>query len=136
MSSVQSGGEGVTIVMAGSLPALQGRPQGTINTAARSTTARLDVAPVHSSLTPRPSPRGRGEQELPPLTTQAANLFQSVVAFVGDGCGIVDDQQYRRRLEICQTCGQRTGMRCAACGCWINVKARGRVFRCPIGKWE
>ena len=27
----------------------------------------------------------------PFLTTQAANLFQSVVAFVGDGCGTVDD---------------------------------------------
>ncbi len=137
MSGMQWGRQHVSIIMAGSSPALQGRPQGTINTAARSTTARLDVAPVHSSLTPCPTPEyGRGDPALPPLTTQASNLFQSVVAFVGDGCGIVDDQQYRRRLEICQTCDQRTGNRCAACGCWINVKARGRVFRCPIGHWQ
>ncbi len=72
----------------------------------------------------------------PPLATQASNLFQSVVAFVGDGCGMVDDAQYRQRLEICRTCDRRTGKRCTACGCWINVKAQGRVFRCPIGHWQ
>jgi hypothetical protein len=55
---------------------------------------------------------------------------------VGDGCGIVEDEQYRRRLEICSTCDRRAGKRCAACGCWINVKARGRAFRCPIGRWQ
>jgi hypothetical protein len=90
-----------------------------------------------NALTLCPSPEHRrGEPELPPLATQAANLFQSVVAFVGDGCGIVDDATYRRRLEICSTCDRRTGKRCTACGCWINVKARGRAFRCPIGRWQ
>ncbi len=73
---------------------------------------------------------------LPPVATQASNLFQSVVAFVGDGCGIVDDVQYQERLEICRGCDRRIGNRCSACGCWINVKARGRVFSCPIGRWQ
>jgi hypothetical protein len=72
----------------------------------------------------------------PPLAVQAANAIQSVVAFVGDGCGVVDDGVYRQRLEVCRTCDRRNGNRCAACGCWINVKARGRVFRCPLGRWE
>ena len=45
----------------------------------------------------------------------------AVVALVGDGCGVVDDAQCRQR---------------AACGCFINVKARGRVFSCPIGSWQ
>ena len=53
-----------------------------------------------------------GQPAFPPLTTQATNLFHAVVAFVGDGCGIVDDAQYRRRLEICRTCDRRTGNRC------------------------
>ena len=88
-------------------------------------------------LTPCPSPAsGRGEPVFPPLATEASNLFQAVVAFVGDGCGMVDDAQYRQRLEICRTCDRRTGKRCTACGCWINVKARGRVFRCPTGHWQ
>jgi len=76
------------------------------------------------------------QQAFPRLTTQASNLFQSVVAFVGDGCGIVDDSTYHHRLEICRTCDRLSGKRCAACGCWIIVKARGRVFRCPIGRWQ
>ena len=123
MRGVQWNSDDVTIVMAGSPPA----------------------PPVQSSLTPCPSPKGRGElaapapvpqQSFPPLTTQAANLFQSVVAFVGDGCGIVDDAQYRERLEICRTCDRLSGNRCLACGCFIYVKARGRIFRCPIGHWQ
>ena len=87
--------------------------------------------------TPAPpaSPEGREEPGLPPLTAQAASLFQSVVAFVGDGCGIVDDQQYGQRWKSAKP-ATAAGKRCAACGCWINVKARGRAFRCPIGRWR
>jgi hypothetical protein len=59
-----------------------------------------------------------------------------VVAFVGDGCGIVNDAQYNHRLEICRACDRLSGNRCVACGCFIYVKARGRIFRCPIGRWE
>jgi len=107
--------------------------------------ANVPVEPIHpaftqgtpiQTLTPGRSPKVQGEQNLlPPLTTQATNLFQSVVAFVGDGCGIVDDAMHRRRLDICRTCDRLSGDRCTACGCFINVKARGRIFSCPIGRW-
>ena len=100
----------MTIVMAGGPPLVQ----------------------LESTLTPNPV----AQQTLPPLTTQAANLVGSFVAFVGDGCGVVDDTTYRQRLEICRTCDRRKGNRCTACGCWINVKARDRIFRCPIGHWQ
>lgn len=96
-----------------------------------------------STLTAYASPVGRGElvepvpqQSFQPIATQASNLFESVVAFVGDGCGIVDDAQYHTRLEICRECDRRTENRCSACGCFIRVKARGRIFRCRIGRWE
>ena len=62
-------------------------------------------------LTPCPSPERRGEHLLSPLTTQASNLFQAVVAFVGDGCGVVDDAQYRQRLKICRGRDRCTGNR-------------------------
>ena len=87
-------------------------------------------------MVPALSRTGEGSERFPPLTTQASNLFQAVVAFVGDGCGIVDDSQYRQRLEICRGCDRRAGKRCTACGCWIGVKARGRAFSCPIGRWQ
>ena len=126
MASMQWDWGDVTIVMAGSSPS----------------------EPVQSALTPCPSPGyGRGEPAaqgaepaaqpaFPPLTTQAANLFQAAVAFVGDGCALVDDAEYRCRLEICRACDRRAGKRCTACGCWIGLKARGRAFACPLGRWE
>ena len=115
----------VAIVTAGSLPPDQ--PQGTVKAV-----GRLDIG---GNIAIPPTPDPPPQQALPPLTAQASNLFQSVVAFVGDGCGIVDDTTYQRRLDICRTCDRLSGNRCAACGCFINVKARGRIFACPIGCW-
>ncbi len=75
------------------------------------------------------------EQKMPPLARQAWNLIRSLADFVADGCTTVDAEQYRRRLEICDTCERREGNRCAVCGCRLSLKARGRAFRCPLGKW-
>jgi hypothetical protein len=127
MSSTELGGENVIIVMAeGSLPVTTqypGRPTPSFSqvTARREDAAAAQTAP---------------EQSLPPLKAQASNLFQSVVAFVGDGCALVDDTEYRQRLETCRACDRRTGKRCTACGCWIALKARGRAFSCPLGRWR
>jgi hypothetical protein len=73
------------------------------------------------------------EQSLPPLTAQASNLFESVVAFVGDGCAVVDDTEYRQRLETCHACDHRNRKRCTACGCWIGLKAPRPRLRLPAG---
>ena len=72
---------------------------------------------------------------MPPLYQQAWNLAQSLTAFVADGCKTVTADQYRQRLEICDGCDRRRGNRCAACGCRLSLKARGRAFRCPLSKW-
>lgn len=91
---------------------------------------------------PHPLPlsqNGRGEHEptaFPPLAAQVANLFQSVAAFVGDGFALVDEVEYRRRLEVCHACDRRAGRCCTEFGCWIGVKARGRAFICPLGRWQ
>ena len=89
--------------------------------------AALETGQEHCTTCPRPAP----QQSLPPLATQASNLFQSVVAFVGDGCGIVDDAAVPPRLEICRTCDRLSGNRCVACGCFIYVKARGAHLPLP-----
>ena len=145
MSSMRWDREGVTIVMAQRWAEPEKPPQATIKAVDRSISGRLDIAPVQSPLTPCPSLGARGEPAahkpapqpaFPPLRTQAANFFQAAVAFVGDGCAMVDDAEFRRRLETCGACDRRVGKRCTACGCWINVKAGGRAFACPLGLWE
>lgn len=80
---------------------------------------------------------GPGEQKRqpPPLRRQAWNLAASLAAFVADGCRTVDAEEYERRLKVCDTCEHRRANRCLKCGCRLAWKARGRAFRCPIGKW-
>ena len=79
-----------------------------------------------------PEPRS---QEPPPLPRQAWNLAQALADFVADGLRTVTAEQYKRRVEICDTCPERRGNRCLKCGCRLALKARGRTFKCPLGKW-
>ena len=85
---------------------------------------RLDLTATEGNPAGESSPRAvrpQNRRRKPPcrcrsstfhrLPPRQAHLFESVVAFVGDGCGIVDDEEYRRRIEICRTCDRRTGRR-------------------------
>ncbi len=79
--------------------------------------------------------RDDGPKKPPSLARQAWNLAQSLADFVADGCTTVSEEQYRERLEICDTCPERRNNRCMKCGCRLSLKARGRAFRCPADKW-
>ncbi len=83
-----------------------------------------------STKPPEPKP-----PHFPPLHQQAWNLAKSLADFVADGCQTLSEEQYRRRLEICDACELRRGNRCTKCGCRLSLKARGRAFQCPMGKW-
>ena len=73
---------------------------------------------------------------MPPIAIQSWNLARSLADFVADGCKTVDDGEYRRRLEVCDPCEHRRNTRCVKCGCNLALKAKGRAFKCPEGKWE
>jgi hypothetical protein len=72
---------------------------------------------------------------MPPISRQAWNLANALAAFVADGFRTVETAEYRARLDICDRCERRRSNRCLECGCRVTLKARGRVFQCPIGKW-
>ena len=63
------------------------------------------------------------------------NVASSVAAFVGYGMQGADKEVYAARLAVCDTCEQRSGNRCLKCGCLLSLKASGRIFECPLGKW-
>ena len=121
----------IAVVMAGSVPepaASAGRHDGLATRLGRRRCLGRSSQPA-SHVTTRSASR--------PAAHNSSGKFPPVRRRLrGRRCGVVDDAQYRQRLEICRTCDRRTGKRCTACGCWITVKARGRVFRCPIGRWE
>lgn len=86
---------------------------------------------------PRPVPSADEILRTPPATTaQAWNLAKSLAAFVADGMKTVEKHEYAERLTICETCEERRGGRCLQCGCNLAIKAKGRVFQCPLGKWS
>lgn len=80
-------------------------------------------------------PESQEPPAMPPLRRQAWNLVQSLADFVADGCQTVTQDVYEQRMEICDGCEFRHRNRCAKCGCGLSLKARGRAFKCPIGKW-
>jgi len=71
----------------------------------------------------------------PKFAKQVWDLAKSLAEFAGDGLRTVDTEEYAARLSVCDGCGERDGARCRVCGCVVALKARGRVWRCPMGKW-
>lgn len=72
------------------------------------------------------------------LIEQVWDLAESMSAFVADGCKTVNAEEYSRRLSVCDQnpyhC--RRGSLCTVCGCVVAIKAKGRVWQCPIGLWK
>lgn len=76
------------------------------------------------------------EQSAPPaISKQVWNLAKSLTSFVADGLTTVSSEIYHERLSICDSCSERSDNRCLQCGCRLSLKARGRAFECPLGKW-
>ena len=89
----------------------------------------------------------RNPRRIPPTTEvpspvevsfarQVWNFATSAAAFISDGMTLVDQPTYAARLADCDTCESRSGNSCAQCGCSLTMKAAGRAFACPLGKWN
>lgn len=80
---------------------------------------------------------GEKPSRYPGLFTMAGNALTAAARFVASGLAMVDDAEQERRLSICRGCEKFVAedMRCRACGCGLNLKARVRSSSCPLGKW-
>jgi len=65
----------------------------------------------------------------------AWDLTKSLAAFAADRFRTVDADEYQQRLAVCDGCEERDGARCGVCHCYVAVKAKGKVWHCPVGKW-
>lgn len=83
----------------------------------------------------------RNKQEsgpsLPPTIQLAKNFVKAVGKHVLDGFKDVAPEQYQARLDVCNKCSLRVGIRCThiQCGCFIDKKAWWASEDCPIKKW-
>ncbi|MEJ7592632.1 MAG: DUF6171 family protein [Planctomycetaceae bacterium] len=89
-------------------------------------------------LSPRPVPESTELTAIveASLIQKVWNFTSAVAAFVSDGMTLVDNETYAARMAVCETCEYRSNNQCRKCGCNLTLKASGRAFECPIGKWQ
>ena len=46
----------------------------------------------------------------------------------------VSDEEYRARLRECRRCDQLHEGTCAACGCYVELRAARKAKHCPLTK--
>ena len=47
----------------------------------------------------------------------------------------VSIEEYERRLMVCKECEKLNAGTCAACGCYVELRAAAKVSHCPHKKW-
>lgn len=69
----------------------------------------------------------------------AANLAGTVVHAIRHaiqtGEILASDELIKKRVEACNRCDRKLGVRCQECGCYVNKKAAVLVSKCPINRW-
>ena len=75
----------------------------------------------------------------PPTFFQMVNNFKNdLKKFINSGAVVCTSDEYTTRLVTCNDCEhlKRKSMRCGACGCLLEGKARMKSSHCPLGRWE
>lgn len=77
----------------------------------------------------------------PSLLKQATNFSRTAMEagkhLITQGELYASQQVIEERLATCRACPQLDeNERCNACGCYVEVKTKMVVSRCPEGKWE
>ena len=47
-----------------------------------------------------------------------------------------DDALYKARLDVCRECTKLNAGTCAACGCFVEIRAAHKRSSCPDKKWK
>lgn len=84
---------------------------------------------------PRPEVNEPLSTSEPTFRDKAIGFISSAAAFVADGMTLISEDEVANRLAVCSSCAEHEGNWCRRCGCNLSLKARGRAFECPLGKW-
>ncbi len=75
----------------------------------------------------------------PSLLQRAGSFLRSSANYVIRGMPQVSEEEYQRRVNICQACEFYRDENCLKCGCRllgkIVAKCRWATETCPVGKW-
>lgn len=81
----------------------------------------------------------RCRKNLPNIAKQASSFTKESIRYIKSGMPKRSPDEIDRVKLICKQCDyyqERNGsVRCAKCGCYLNIKTRWATADCPIGKW-
>lgn len=77
------------------------------------------------------------EQKPPSLFKMMKTFTKELTTWIKEGAPNVTPESYATRLDICSGCEHinKKSMRCMACGCLLEHKAKWRTTDCPKKKW-
>jgi len=75
------------------------------------------------------------ENKTPTVATMATGLVQDAGKIVSSGMKFATEEDYKKRIEICNACEAVQDGRCLKCGCYMSIKAKFTAMRCPINLW-
>jgi len=78
------------------------------------------------------------QNQTPPSIFRMVKSFTKELGkWIKEGAPSVTPEQYAARLDVCNTCDflKKESMRCGACGCLLEHKAKWSTTDCPKHKW-
>lgn len=73
--------------------------------------------------------------EPPGIIEIGTNFIKSTAKHIMNGGQSVSKEVYEERLNICNSCEHREGLRCKLCTCNLPRKTARPLEECPIKKW-
>lgn len=59
----------------------------------------------------------------------------AIVKHAWSGFENVSDEEFKKRINICGDCPEKSGDTCKLCGCNLKLKQSWVSSHCPINKW-
>ena len=77
------------------------------------------------------------QEETPSLFKMIRTFGKELTEYIKQGAPNVTPEDYAIRLDTCMKCDKliKQSMRCGACGCKLEYKARWRTSDCQENKW-
>lgn len=71
----------------------------------------------------------------PSLLKKITNFALASIKHVASGLSKLCDDEFNKRINICNNCEKKVGDNCLECGCILAIKARWATEDCPLKKW-
>ena len=62
------------------------------------------------------------------------SVYKSISSLASDV--VANEELHKQRYDICSNCDKLSSIKfCSECGCYMPVKTKFKIFKCPLNKW-